>query len=187
MKQYGARNWTTICLADEGDYLSGTSALNLIDPRSGEVADWHQGGWTGESAERGTACHAATMQIEEGRAAWKESGLHDGRKALRQIGHPGADAEEPIPVAAHARAVTDLALDYLHSGIAPTQAVGADQVNRWIGTMRGWITLQVQASRIGRQLRGEERTAWHEWHRTLHPCRRWDTRHSAWWPLGYRP
>ena len=51
--------------------------------------------------------------------AWKRWGLHDDREALRQIGHPGAEAEEPIPVAAHARAVTDLALDYLHGGIAP--------------------------------------------------------------------
>ena len=39
MKRYGATSWTTICLTDEGDYLTGMSALNLIDPRSGEVAD----------------------------------------------------------------------------------------------------------------------------------------------------
>ena len=97
MKRYGARNWTTIVLTDEGDYLSGMSALNLVDPRSGEVADWHQGGWRGEDAEKGTACHAASMRIDEGRVAWKERGLHDGRPALREIGHPGAQAAEPIP------------------------------------------------------------------------------------------
>ena len=35
MKRYGATSWTTICLTDEGDYLTGMPALNLIDPRSG--------------------------------------------------------------------------------------------------------------------------------------------------------
>ena len=187
MRQYAETGWTAITLDDERDYISGTSALNLEDPRSGDVADWHQSGWHGPKAENGTATHAATMNIAEGLEVWGRYGLHDGREALAKVGHPCGQADQPVPVASHERVITDLALHYTHFGIDPKQAVGADQINRWLGTFRAWITLQVQASRIGRRLSGAERKTWYEWQKTLHPCRRWDTEHTAWWPLGYRP
>ena len=56
--------------------FTGACALNLEDPRSGDVADWHQSGWRGTDAENGTATNAADLDIEEALAVWGKWGLH---------------------------------------------------------------------------------------------------------------
>ena len=61
------------------------------------------------------------MDSREAKEAWGRWGLHDGRAALGMVGHPCANAAEPILVASHERAITDLALHFLRAGIRPTQ------------------------------------------------------------------
>ena len=180
--------WLTVPTG-ESDYISGRCALNLEDPASGDVADWHQGGWSAGFG-RHTECAATTgskLATATTNAVWNRKGLFDARPALREIGHPAGNESEVVLCASHVRAITELAADDVHAGVDARLTVGADQVNRWIGTARQFIELHVRCSQIGRRLEGAERTRWWLWQKTLHPMRRWDTEHTVWWPLGYKP
>ena len=180
--------WLTVPTG-RSDYISGQCALNLEDPACGDVADWHQSGWSA-GAERDGERRATTgreLGTETTNAVWGGRGLFDARPALREIGHPAGSADVIVLCASHVRAVTELAAHEIREGGDARLTVAADQVNRWIGTARQFIELHVRCSQIGRRLRAEERTRWWLWQKTLHPMRRWDTEHTAWWPLGYRP
>ena len=184
----GTEHWPTVP-SGQTDYISGRWALNLEDPASGDVADWHQSGWSARSGPdtRCDATKGSELATETTRVVWGTKGLFDARPALRELGHPAGSAKDTVLCASHVRAITEIAADDIGNGGDARRSVGADQVNRWIGTARQFIELHIRCSQIGRRLEGEQRTLWWLWQKTLHPRRRWDTEHSVWWPLGYGP
>ena len=184
----GAEHWPKVP-TDAADYISGRWALNLEDPASGDIADWHQAGWSASVGPH-AHCKATTgsdLATETTRAVWGNRGLFDARPALREIGHPAGNANVMVLCASHVRAITEMAAHDTRQEWDARRTVGADQVNRWIGTARQFIELHVRCAQIGRRLEGAERKRWWLWHKTLHPMRRWDTEHTVWWPLGYGP
>ena len=78
--------WLTVPTGGR-DYISGRCALNLEDPASGDVADWHQGGWSA-GVERHGECRATTgseLSTETINTVWGNRGLFDARPALREM------------------------------------------------------------------------------------------------------
>ena len=109
--EHGWRNVETD--AAEGVYLTAMDALNLP---LGPLGDWHGAMWRPPAETPSSTRTPATMRLcQIGRELWGTGDLVDAREALRRIGHPAGEADEPVWAASHPRAVAEMVMGALRN------------------------------------------------------------------------
>lgn len=161
-------------------HITGTTAMNIPNPRLWSSGDWHkQATWFGPAPDSLDDVHYTD---EETYGAVLDrlgrSGLRDARAGLRRLGHPGGDSATKIWAATHDRAVIEMAW----AGLMQDRRYGEDravppvdslELARWLAYPHQWIRLHWWAWRLRWSLQHEERRKWDRWRKEWTP-----------WPTG---
>ena len=159
--------WCELGAYDKDRYITGSAALNLADPGSGEqggFADWH-----GLASWKMSRPSVMVEHIGDGkyRTPWGaigEAGIREGNREIRGIGHPEGSRKEPIWVASHTRAILDIAFTrWSGKRLHRTVPIAGTMVSDWLWSEKQMQELKEWIEKAGELLPSDRRTAWNRW------------------------
>ena len=156
-------------------HITGMAALNIPDLRN-HGGDWHKHSTWFAPVQQSVRDDDYTIdeiyRVVNDRLG--PFGIHDARKGLRSLGHPGGNDPDPIWAATHDRAVIEMAWHWLMTQkvwehAADTPPIDPLELTRWLFSPFHWIRLYWWAWKLRWSLSGTQRQRWDGWRREWHP------------------
>ena len=178
--------WRRIENNTQRNYITATSALNLIDNEFPGGGDWHSAGWSFPTAGVDPAlrdCRHAQATGVYYHETWESLGAQqvvDVRQPLRLLGHPAGQRPQPVWGARHPRAIIDHAWHWLSRSDGELRRhVTPYEVARWLQDEQQLADLVQMANRLAEQVPVAHLDRWLVWRDCLSIEAVWRDSHDA--------
>ena len=181
--------WRRIENNSQRNYITATSALNLLDNDFPGGGDWHSAGWCFPTAGVDPAlrdCRHAQVEGEYYHETWQVLGAQqvvDVRQPLRLLGHPAGNRRHPVWGARHPRAIIDHAWNWLsRSDGELSRHVTPYEVARWLQDEQQLADIVQMANRLVGRVPVAQLDRWLAWRDCLSIEAVWQDSHDAFAP-----